>query len=684
MRSLLEFEFSAWLIVPCIALGVLYAYLQYTKDVPWSKRTNQWLAVVRATLVVFIAALILGPLIRAIQNYKEDPIMVVAIDNSESIFYGADSLLLRSQINGLMELGAELGDRGWRVQYRDLNNTLVDLDTLSFDQTRTNLTQMMRSIQNEYDGANLGSMLLVSDGIFNTGFSPDLISSYTPIYTVGLGDTIPKADLSIIDLRYSKTVYQENKFPIRLKIKNESMGSVNTTLRLYRGSRQIEVKDISFSADRSLIEEEFILEADEPGKQRYSIQLDPVAGETNQINNRAAAYIDVIDGKQKVLIVAETPNPDIRALRLAIADNEQFLVEVVVNETVPKDKYDLVIYAHAPRAGGKRLDPASISADTPSLFIVGSTSDKSYLATNNILNFASRSGQYDQVTANLNEDFSAFNVLGDMKAWLNKVPPMTVPFGNILLPPNAQVLLYQKVGSVETSRPLIFVNEGESKSGVILGDGFWKWRLDEYRKFGETSRFDELVTKLTKYLASKPDNRQFKLYPVKDGFEEGEAIVFKSETYNEIFEPLYGEIINLKVTGSDQTFNYDFTPIEGNTQIEIDNLPEGLYGYAASTFLNGKRLNVSGQFSVAKPDLEAADLTADHRVLKRIATDSGGDFYSINEINALKNDLARLEAPAILHTQDKELLLLNLPWILMLILGLATAEWLTRKMMGSY
>ena len=684
MRSLLEFEFSAWLIVPCIALGVLYAYLQYTKDVPWSKRTNQWLAVVRATLVVFIAALILGPLIRAIQNYKEDPIMVVAIDNSESIFYGADSLLLRSQINGLKELGAELGDRGWRVQYRDLNNTLVDLDTLSFDQTRTNLTQMMRSIQNEYDGANLGSMLLVSDGIFNTGFSPDLISSYTPIYTVGLGDTIPKADLSIIDLRYSKTVYQENKFPIRLKIKNESMGSVNTTLRLYRGSRQIEVKDISFSADLSLIEEEFILEADEPGKQRYSIQLDPVAGETNQINNRAAAYIDVIDGKQKVLIVAETPNPDIRALRLAIADNEKFLVEVVVNETVPKDKYDLVIYAHAPRAGGKRLDPASISADTPSLFIVGSTSDKSYLATNNILNFASRSGQYDQVTANLNEDFSAFNVLGDMKAWLDKVPPMTVPFGNILLPPNAQVLLYQKVGSVETSRPLIFVNEGESKSGVILGDGFWKWRLDEYRKFGETSRFDELVTKLTKYLASKPDNRQFKLYPVKDGFEEGEAIVFKSETYNEIFEPLYGEIINLKVTGSDQTFNYDFTPIEGNTQIEIDNLPEGLYGYAASTFLNGKRLNVSGQFSVAKPDLEAADLTADHRVLKRIATDSGGDFYSINEINALKNDLARLEAPAILHTQDKELLLLNLPWILMLILGLATAEWLTRKMMGSY
>jgi hypothetical protein len=71
-------------------------------------------------------------------------------------------------------------------------------------------------------------------------------------------------------------------------------------------------------------------------------------------------------------------------------------------------------------------------------------------------------------------------------------------------------------------------------------------------------------------------------------------------------------------------------------------------------------------------------------VLKKLALESGGKFYNSSELDNLKSDFAKIEAPAIIHTQERELLLLNLPWILLALIILSTAEWLTRKMMGGY
>jgi hypothetical protein len=240
------------------------------------------------------------------------------------------------------------------------------------------------------------------------------------------------------------------------------------------------------------------------------------------------------------------------------------------------------------------------------------------------------------------------------------------------------------VGTVDTKRPIIYFSEGEQKHGVIIADGLWKWRMNEYKEFGETTRFDELITKTIMLLASKPDNRQFKLYPLKDSYEVGEDIIFVSETYNELFEPLFGEPVNLRITYGDDVRNYAFTPLAGSQRMSVDDLPAGLYNYTAYTTLNGKRHQVSGQFSVENPDLEAADLTADHIMLRKLALESGGKFYNSNELDNLKSDFARIEAPTIIHTQERELLLLNLYWILIALIILVSGEWLTRKMMGGY
>src|SRR5210317_1506870 len=101
MRNLVEFEYSPWLIIVCLLIGAAYSYLLYTRETPWDKRINLWLAIARMILVSLIAILILGPLIRAVKNYYEDPVLVLALDSSESVGMNLDSLdtnMLRQEL----------------------------------------------------------------------------------------------------------------------------------------------------------------------------------------------------------------------------------------------------------------------------------------------------------------------------------------------------------------------------------------------------------------------------------------------------------------------------------------------------------------------------------------------------------------------------------------------------------
>ena len=258
MSSLLEFDYSPWFVILCLALGIGYSFIQYQKKAPWSETTNKVLAVARVVLVSILAVLLLGPMIRAVRNFYEKPLLVMAIDNSESVALTTDSTALEDLEINLAKLSTVLEDKGWQVKMVGLSGNTVNLDSLNYNNQRSNLTGMVKSIESEYEGANLASILVISDGIFNSGFSPDLISTFTPLYGIGLGDTIPRKDLSIINVLHNKTVYQDNKYPVEVTIRNESLGPENTTLRVYQGRNLLAQVELDVLPENRLITHQFL------------------------------------------------------------------------------------------------------------------------------------------------------------------------------------------------------------------------------------------------------------------------------------------------------------------------------------------------------------------------------------------------------------------------------------------
>src|SRR5690606_33037488 len=56
--------------------------------------------------------------------------------------------------------------------------------------------------------------------------------------------------------------------------------------------------------------------------------INEVPDELTLANNQRSVFIDVIDGREKILVLGNAPHPDIAALRNAISSNENYEVDV--------------------------------------------------------------------------------------------------------------------------------------------------------------------------------------------------------------------------------------------------------------------------------------------------------------------------------------------------------------------
>ncbi len=691
-KSSLIFEQSPWLIIVCLAVGALYAFLLYQKKTAWSKTLNYGLAFLRFVVVsVLCFLLLLNPLMRQINNTEEKPSVVFAIDNSQSIPESTDTSKLNKLYQDLEKIRQDLQNAGidTEIQSLDLANTPKDIRSIQANLPATNLSAMLGNVQNNYENRNLDKVVLVSDGIYNQGISPAFRNFGFPVFTLGLGDTTRQKDIKLQTVLANKVAYLGNEFPVVAEVEN--IGYPRRTLNAFltQNGQILDRKTLNFAGDEDIQSVTFYTNAKQKGMQHYVVKVDVLEGEFTARNNSRDVYVEVIDGREKVLLVATAPHPDIKALRSAIEKNENLSFQVYLPgiNTYKDDKYDVVIFHQIPSILGKGNELIAKFKDTPKWYILGAQSDlNGFNRANEAAKVIGRMGRTDEVTPVFNPTFNKFTFEADNIAKLEKLPPLTVPFGEYRVSNGAQVLLQQRVGNIGTDKPLLLLNENtKGKEAVLLGEGLWKWRLEEYALANSHEAFDDLVNKIVQYLSTKEDKRRLRVYPVNTEFFDFEKVVFESEVYNEIYERVYDTKINLSLTdATGKTSTYTFTSAEGNTRFEISGLPKGVYSYAATAQVQGRTENAKGQFTIKDLQLEALNNTADFNLLRQLAQKTGGQFFTANQVTALGKILLDSRRPNLIHSTEDLQEIINLKWLFFLLLGLISIEWATRKYQGSY
>lgn len=677
-NSWYSFDISPlWVVLALVAALAVSLLLYSRKKMPWSKSMNVLLGFLRFSAIFLIILLLINPLVELNQNSTNEPIIVLALDNSESITLRESGTDLPAYNQWLQNTKTSLLD-DYEVAVEGLSS-----DTISATDKTTNLSQLLKSLETKYEEANVGAVILASDGIVNNGQSPDYLNYKFPIYTVGLGDTIPPKDVVIQNVRNNKVAYQGNKFPIMVQLYQKGFQNQSLEVKLLENGQQIANQSISLAQATHQVD--FLIEAKNAGLRRFTIQLDQLDDESSYENNRTDVYVDVIEGKDKVLLLAPAPHPDLRAIRSVLEETENYETTLYIpgiNEAPKEDKFDLII-EHQAFSGRTYKEFQSAGR----WYIMGNQSQVRRLPEAiSFLSIDMKGNQRDQVRGSYNKAFTKFKLNDELINRSANYPPIEAPFGEYTVQGPTEVLLYQQVGSITTGRPLmLFSDNGSSKTALLTGEGIWQWKLQEAGQHEESRLFDELVLKTVQYLSIKVNKDRFVVKPRESNYQIGDRVIIDTEVYNEIYERTYGNTINLTITDQSGNINtYELVDNPANSSFAIGTMEPGVYTFRATTTLAGKTFTEQGSFAVRDIQLEGINLTADHNMLRRLSQQSGGTFYPIAESDALLQQLENEEFPSVISTEKNSFPLIQSLWIVLLIFILLTVEWFLRKYLGAY
>lgn len=681
---LLILDASPVMILVGIAAGIGSAWLLYAIKPGWSVGWNRALFAARALFVSALMILLLGPVWKQTRNEVNKPVVAVIVDNSLSMRERIDTIQLTRQID---QMTNAIRQGGYDAEVFDLEKPA---DSIRFRGRQSDLAFALRETAGRFEGRNLASVILVSDGIYNHGLSPAYLPLRSPVYTIGVGDTTSRADVVLKNLSYNRIVYQGNKFALRAELGVSGLEDKELLVTVRRSGKVLEQVRKN-SGKKSLIDFDFQLDAPEQGIQRLEVIVAPVDGETNQRNNRANAFIEVVEGKKKIVLLAPSPHPDIKAIRTVIEGNYNYELVLHIPGLVEPEvstKIDLVIAHQSPDLEGRTsaLLAQYLRAGSSVLYMLGPQANIRQLPSLGVALGFEASTQRDEVQPVPNPAFQELSFTEQVNTQVPRYPPISVPFGKPAFPATARMVLFQKIGSVNTDRPLLFVEEQEQrKSGVLLGDGVWKWRLSEFHETGKTAAFDELFSKLIQFLSTRDDRRKFRCFPIQQEFSSDGPAILESQVYNDLFEPVYGNTIDIEVRSeSGEVTRHQYVTGPGNQQYRLGGLAEGIYRFKASTVLKGKQESVFGEFMVTEQNRELLNLTADFNLLRAVSSNTGGKFYTLPQSGTLQRDVLAAEMKSVIHSEESFEPMINMKTLFFLLLTLIAFEWGMRKFLGAY
>lgn len=694
----LSFSYPSWYVVFCLLAGLAYALVLYYRDstfrerLPWLHRA---LGVARFITVSLLCLLLLSPLLRSMQTETRKPVVVLAQDVSESVGLALpDSTAYRNSWNALRDkLSAE-----YDVQSISFGDEVKEGSDAPFTAKKTHIAKALQYIYDLYGNQNLGAVILASDGIYNQGANPVYadIKLNAPVFTVALGDTTRQRDLSLSRVFHNRVVYLGDQFSIQVDVAALNAAGSSTVLTVAKvegkGSQTLRQETINIDRSDFFTTREILLDADKGGVQRYRLTLSPLNGEENKVNNSREIFIDVLDAREKILILANSPHPDITALKQSLTTSRNNEVEIAYAEGFNKDikAFDLIILHQLPSV---RFDlSATLNAireqGKPVWYITGEqTNFQRFNQIQNLVKISSSSQSTNEVQARIAEDFSLFTTDEKLARSITSFPPLVAPFGEFTTGGNVSVFLQQRIGRVDTRYPLLlFADQQGSRAAVLCATGLWQWRLFDFLESENHQRFDDLLGKIVQYLSVKDDKRRFRVLLPKNIFDETESITFDAELYNESYELINTADANLTITdGEGKEYSFTFNKTGRAYTLSAGVLPVGTYQYKASVNTGSETLSFQGQFSVQPIQLEKYVTTADHGMLGLLSKRYGGEQLYPADLDKIPGMLSgRSTLKPVIYSTLTTRSVINFKWLFFLLLGLLSMEWFARRYFGAY
>ncbi|ACF14707.1 hypothetical protein Ctha_2256 [Chloroherpeton thalassium ATCC 35110] len=702
-----------WLatVFALLAIGLsVYAYAQ----APISTPVKGTLISLRSASLFFALLLLLEPVIGKSLLKTNEPVLALALDNSESMriedagLRRSDALkeIMSNYRDKIKTLG-ELKTYGFGKSLRKL-----ELDSLHFDEKETNLSETIRALGRRRAENSAKAILLVSDGQFTAGENPIDIAeeSSVPIYTLLIGDTLQKRDITVKRIIAPVTAVAGSKIPVSVILSQQGFTGNSLSVELSGGGEE----NLSLQKTLSLSGKEetlsFEISAKTPGEKKFVINSPPLAGEFSTRNNALPFYINILKSRKKILVISGLAEPEISGVRSALGNNKNleasFFIQrnpqAFLDKNLTSDDFkdaDACILLGFPsdmasnELSNQVLQLLAQSKLPVFTFVTAQTLGAKLKRFEKLLSVTlgktRAENDYETVfAAPTNQATSSpifKSLTSPLEDALQKAPPLGYQDFGFAPKNNATALWNMQINARKTDMPIFAITNSQSqKFATFCASGFWQFHLSPDPEVRDL--YERTILNTIEWLTTRDDIERFSVKPASKIFEAGDQILFSASLQDETLSPISNANITLKAIHqkTKQIFEtvFDSQSEAGLYLANFESLPEGDYSFLAVANENTRVVGkASGIFSVSETGAEYRLPQAQSDVLREMAHRSGGKFYTAANFASFFSDLLKdmsFQKADVMERKSYELS--NASFSLILIFSLLTIEWLIRKL----
>jgi uncharacterized membrane protein len=734
-------EFMTWVFVATaiVFAWFLYRGTRHLELFPW----RMLLVALRSLALLTVLVVFLQPVLRVPAVMPQRSFVAVAFDMSRSMEIrdtGGGRSRLETERDLLLapagSLATDLSSR-FKLRYFRFSDG-AERTGLFEDRGRhgghTDLGRSLDQILSELDNIPVSGIVLLTDGADNRSAAglraatERLRTRRVPVYAIGIGSPRITPDVEIIQVTMPGRVLPESMVEANVTVRASGFAGRNAQLIVSVREREILRRTIALGGDGEARTCRVAFGCGPAGARVITFRAEPLPGELISENNQTSELLRVEDEQPQVLYVEGEPrwiygflrraaleDGNLRLVTLLRQADGKFLRQGIESgSTLEKGfpaeasdlfRYKAVIFGSVEASfftfDQLRLVSEFVSRRGGGLLMLGGRSSfgqGGYVDTpmEELLPLSIRFGQGNTIPAFDDREFRAqltsyglenpatrvaYDEAENRKQWdaapsLAGINPTSGPRLG------ATVLATAGGGRNRGPSPVLlaFQRFGRGKSMALTTASTWRWRMErDHRDYFHDAFWKHVLRWL---VSDAPD-------PVTVGTTARSCSLDEPVTLSaEVNDPEFLHVNNARVTANVRAPSGQIAAVTLNRQARREGeysaifkpAEEGTYDLSAEAFVGEKPLGRgSAGFRVAESTEEFHDAALNSDLLKSLARDTGGRYYSPARVGTLPDDISYIDN-GVSRIEVKPIW--DMPFIFLLLAGTISAEWVVRKKKG--
>lgn len=617
-------------------------------------------------------------------------------------------------------------------RFSDVTSRIDGLDELTYDGTRTDIAGALDAAREELAGVPLSGLVLVSDGADNddsplTESLVPLQAAGVPVFTVGVGDELIEPDIELGRVELPRAVLEGSTVMVDVVVSQNGFGRRSVPIRVEDEAQILAEETVDLGPDGEPVVARIAFQLRSPGSRRVDFSIPTQSGERVDRNNRRSAWVEVRGESDKILYFEGEPRFEVKFMRRAVEDDENLQLVVLQRTAESKflrlavsDSTELEFGFPTTREELYRYRGLVIGSVEASFFThdqLQMIADFASERGGGLLFLGGRSAFAEGGWAGTPVEEVMPVVLGDpspgvegyfaevkaeptpaglahptvqLDAELERVgarwdslPPVTVVNRLVETRPGATTLLSGVHADGGPDQALLaFQRYGSGKAIALTTQDSWLWQMHADVPLGDQSHEVFWQQMLRWLVDGVPD--AVSVATDQERVEPGETVRLVASVSDSTYLEVNDASVTARVTSP--TGLVDELPVEwtverdGEYTVELRPAELGDYEIEIAAERDGVPLGSAHTYLHAAPsDDEYYDAARRTSLLRRVAEETGGRFYTPETVGTLPEDIT-ISGSGVTLVEEHDLW--DMPALFLLVLLLMGAEWGFRRIRG--